>query len=373
MKKLRQFFTILLAIIIFDLIFTFFLISRLNLYEKFYPNMDHRVANKIFHHSFKENVSTYDYWGGSKYKFITNSLGFKDSSNRLIERKSKSRKRIVINGDSFTEGIGFEYNDTFIGLLDKRLNNNDTEILNAGVASQSPILYLKKIEYLVKTKKIAFDELIIFLDISDIADEFFYNEEFKNTKNIKEFRNYLQNFFIKNSSVYLFLDIMFFNLNQIKENFLLRIDSANYFNLSFFQINKNQINLYKSINVERGNWTNDKKKWENYGRKGRDLAEKNLNALVKLCKNNNINFNLVIYPWPSQIYFNSGYENHRIFWKDWSLKKNIKFIDLFKYFKSSNPEDTIEKYFIPGDIHWNKKGHQLIYRMIMEEYFINQD
>lgn len=369
MKKLSQFFKILTIVIIFDLFFTFLFISKLNFYEIFYPNMEHRISNKIFHHSFKENADTYDYWGGSKYKFITNSLGFKDNSKREIKKLNKPSKRIIINGDSFTEGIGFEYDDTFVGLLDKELKDKDIEILNAGVASQSPILYLKKIEHLIKIKEIELDELIIFLDISDIADEFFYNEEFQNTKKIKKLRDTLQNFFFKNSSVYLFLDAIFFRLNQIKESIFLRLDASNYFNLNFLKITKDKINLYKAINVERGNWTHDNDKWNNYGKKGRQLAEKNLDILFKLCKENNISFNLIIYPWPSQIYLEYELERHRIFWKNWSLNKNIKFIDLFKYFEGPNPSRTIDKYFIAGDVHWNKEGHKLIYNIMMKEYF----
>ena len=75
-------------------------------------------------------------------------------------------KRIIIIGDSFTEGIGFEYKDTFVGLLDQKNSIKNTQILNAGVASQSPIIYFKKIKHLIEVKKVEFDELIVFLDIS---------------------------------------------------------------------------------------------------------------------------------------------------------------------------------------------------------------
>ena len=51
-----------------------------------------------------------------------------------------------------------------MGLLDNYLYKKDIEILNAGVASQSPILYLKKVKYLIEVQKIKFDELIIFLE-----------------------------------------------------------------------------------------------------------------------------------------------------------------------------------------------------------------
>jgi len=369
MKKLRYFFKITIIVILLDFILTFFLISKLNFYEIFYPKLDHRIANNIYHHSFNENVNTYDYWGKFRYKFITNSLGFKDRLNQDIKVKTDLSKRIIINGDSFTEGIGFEYDDTFVGLLDNYLYKKDIEILNAGVASQSPILYLKKIKYLIEVQKIKFDELIIFLDISDIPDEYYYNINFDNDIKINSFKDISQEFLLKNFSSYLFFDIIFSKLSFFKESLFIRLDASKEFNINFNDITEEQINLYKSINVERGNWTHDEFYWNLHGIEGRKLAENNLEKLSNLCNKNNIKFTLVIYPWPSQIYYDHQSIRHRIYWKKWTDKKNIKFIDLFDYFENSKPKEIIEKYFIPGDVHWNYEGHQFIYNIMKEEYF----
>jgi hypothetical protein len=45
---------------------------------------------------------------------ITNSLGFKDAMPRNVPLHSK-RKRVLFLGDSFTEGLGTSYNETFVG------------------------------------------------------------------------------------------------------------------------------------------------------------------------------------------------------------------------------------------------------------------
>ena len=50
------------------------------------------------------------------------------------------------------------------------MSSKKIEVLNAGVSSYSPIIYFKKIEYLID-KGFEFDELIVFIDISDIEDE----------------------------------------------------------------------------------------------------------------------------------------------------------------------------------------------------------
>ena len=109
--------------------------------------------------------------------------------------------------------------------------------------------------------------------------------------------------------------------------------------------------------------------WKQYGLEGRNLANKNLNKLFNLCNKHNIKFSLVIYPWPNQIYFGYEYKRHQNYWKKWAKQKNIKFINLFDYFISDDANLIIKKYFIPGDIHWNKEGHRFISEIFEKEYF----
>ncbi len=369
-KYIIKILIIIFISIFFDLIFTFFFFSKFNFYETIYPKLDHRIANINYHHSFRENVSTFDYWGKYKYRFITNSLGFKDKSNKEITKLTKSKKRIIIIGDSFTEGIGYEYDNTFVGLLDNDKITQNIEILNAGVASQSPIIYFKKIKYLIEEKKIKFDDLIVFLDISDIPDEYYYNIDFDSSyKKNFNLRDYLQEFFIKNSSIYLFLDLIFSKINQQKEKYILKYNASKEFKIDFFKTTNQKINLYKSLNVERGMWNHDIKSWNFHGFKGRKLADLYLNKLFTLCKENNIKFTLAIYPWPVHIFYEHDPSFHRDYWIDWAKNKNIKIIDFFEYFLKENPEELIEKYFINGDIHWNEEGHNFIYKILVKEYF----
>ena len=369
MKKIFYLTISALIFLALDLILTKLLSSKLNLYDYFYPELNHRISNEDYHHSFEINVDTQDIWGPFKYKFITNSLGFKDKSIRNVENSTNLNKRIIIIGDSFTEGIGYKYEDTFVGLLDNKISNQKIEILNAGVASQSPIIYFKKIKHFIEVKKLKFNELIIFLDISDIPDEYFYNIYYEDEINKTSFRDKLQDLLIKNFSTYLFLDLLFSKLNFYKEDLILRYKASKAFNIKFNKVDTKTKNLYKSINVERGNWTHNISEWNNYGIKGRDLAKIHLDKLVDLCNKSNIKVALVIYPWPSQLYYDYEAILHRTYWKDWSNLKGIKFIDLFKYFNSKNPKKDIEKYFIEGDIHWNKNGHKYIHELILGEYF----
>ena len=85
---------------------------------------------------------------GEKVQLHTNSLGFKDKSSRTVSLLPTRdiKKRIVFIGDSFTNGFALEYEDTFVGIIDKELNKRSIEVLNAGVASYSPIIYWRKIK-----------------------------------------------------------------------------------------------------------------------------------------------------------------------------------------------------------------------------------
>ncbi|PPR45472.1 MAG: hypothetical protein CFH18_00466 [Alphaproteobacteria bacterium MarineAlpha5_Bin8] len=371
MKKIKMIIIFCCSFFLIDYLFTFFLQKKINFYEINYPSLDHRVSNQYFHHSFAQNVNTKDIWGSYEYEFITNSLGFKDKSNRKISKKSNI-KRIIFIGDSFTEGIGYKYEDTFVGLIDNKFENMQKEVLNAGVASQSPILYYLKIKYLIEKMKIDFDELIVFLDISDIPDEVYYKNSYDNT--VKKNNNYYE--LEKKIGVFLsrsFSSILLYNLvgeylHQLKEYIQLRLNASKEFQISFFKIKNNQINFYKSINVERGNWTHNEKLWEKHGKKGRDLAKINLENLLDICKKNNIAMSLVIYPWPNQIYYNSNPLNHRVFWENWSKNNSINFYDFFNYFDLNNKEQVISEYFIAGDIHWNQNGHKYISKLFIKEY-----
>ena len=50
---------------------------------------------------------------------------------------------------------------------------------------------------------------------------------------------------------------------------------------------------------------------------------------------------------------------------------NTSNIDLYQYFENEDPLDIINKFIIPGDVHWNEYGHKYIYDMIMKGYFKN--
>ena len=103
-----------------------------------------RERSSIFHHTLKANSHhAIEPWGHLIYPLSTNSLGFKDRAIRQVPLQS-TQYRILFIGDSFTEGVGYEYDQTFVEKVDEVLKGYEIEVLNAAVATYSPTIYFKK-------------------------------------------------------------------------------------------------------------------------------------------------------------------------------------------------------------------------------------
>ena len=107
----------------------------------------------------------------------TDSLGLRDDKPRTLPLVG-TRRRMLFLGDFFTEGVGIPYEQTFVGIIRDRIRRagGDVEVLNGGVASHSPRLYLLHLQDLIERRGAKFDEIVVFIDVSDIMDEIVYEE-----------------------------------------------------------------------------------------------------------------------------------------------------------------------------------------------------
>ncbi len=155
LRKILIFVSIYLII---DVIF-FNLLPK-DLKSSLYNNRAHRIKSFYYHHDLRPMASFYDHWGYERYKIYTNELGFKDKSNRKIKFK---KRNILFIGDSFTEGVGLKYEDTYVGIIENKLKKKykDIEILNAGVQSYSTSIYLSKIYYLLNKRKLPITDIVV--------------------------------------------------------------------------------------------------------------------------------------------------------------------------------------------------------------------
>jgi lysophospholipase L1-like esterase len=370
-NRFLKFVIILLIVLSLDYLVSFLLKTK-SFWVQIYPNKYWRVPSQIYHHDLKANVEELESWGSFRYKLITNSLGFRDFEIKNIEKINLKKKRILLIGDSMTEGT-IEYSDTYSGLLTKYFEE-DYEILNAGVGSYSPTNYYYKIKYYLD-HGYKFDHIIIFLDISDVIDEQQYeydsddnlilNQNF-NKKNTQKLFIYLRDNFITFRTISLIRD----NTEKLKNYIKFKYNSSIFFKKNFFSITQKDIALYRMINLDIGAWTQDVKEFRFNIQKantGINRAEKNLLRIFDLAKKKEISTNLVIYPWPNQIYFKDNY--YKKYWLNFSTNNKIDFIDVYSAIidPKKPPEENILENYIMGDIHFNKKGNIKIFEAIKKK------
>ncbi len=332
---------------------------------------DNRVESPYFNHTLNANYNGKDSWTAGEYPLITNSLGFKDRIVRNIN-STTTKERIIFIGDSFTEGIGIPYEETFVGLIDKELDSKKYEVLNAGVVSYSPYIYYLKTKYLIE-HGLKFNELVVFNDISDVQDEITYQDwKPSNPNQIQLIWNSIiknTDFFLEHHSlIYLhgIRPIIFgVQTKRIKKIFL----GAKSDTDKITEKDKEYLN-------NRGRWTFDDKVYEEWGKKGLDLEIKHMNELYELCKKNNIKLSIAVYPWPDQIINNDLYSRQVTVWEKFAKNHKIDFYNLFPIFIDNGLEKskTVENYFLPhNDVHWNSFGHRIVANEWLRQYIINNN
>ncbi len=315
-----------------------------------------RQKSSVFHHTLKANGQhSTETWGVTSHPLHTNSLGFKDQVTREIPLHS-SRYRLLFIGDSFTEGIGFPYEKTFVGLVDEALNAYNVEVLNAAVSSYSPAIYFKKVEYLLKTVGLQFDHLIVFLDISDIADE---EENYR----IRDGRVVWVG-----DQVSGIKDFVYEYTGLVKNIWIGILKIQKYLSKDPESLRSPEEEKY-GTNRRRSLWTIEEEVFSEYGPGGIQKARDHMDLLYNLLRQHHIDMTIAVYPWPDQIIHHDLDSRQVRVWREWARHHSVTFLNFFPYFitPDSDPKSFFSKHFIEGDIHWNEKGHQLMAQALMEQ------
>ncbi|MCK4248785.1 MAG: hypothetical protein KAX15_03300, partial [Candidatus Omnitrophica bacterium] len=333
------------------LILVFFITADLVTGKIFIPYNDNslRIPHNYYHHDLKPDKKALSFWGHIGIDLYTNSLGFKDSSNRKVSLET-GKRRFLFMGDSFIEGRAVAYEKTVTGLLDKRLDN--IEILNAAVSSYSPKLYYLKTKYLIEKVKLSFSDLFVCIDISDIADELIYKDFVPGS--ISKTGLFIFNIkkYLKENSY------LFYSLSRIfKTKQFIEFDSGIFPGLKegYNLINDND--FFK----QRAEWTLEEDIYNDWGKVGLKSATEQMTKLKDLCQENNINLHVVIYPWPNQIYARDLDSIQVKQWTHFCKTYNLGLINLFPDFINDiRAEEIYQDYFIDGDVHWILAGHKYV-------------
>jgi hypothetical protein len=124
------------------------------------------VGDPVLHHRARSGLST----SVSGLPFVTNSLGLRDRES--VSPKPPDVTRVLMLGDSFTEGAGLTSEQTVARRVEAALNARSCgrfEVVNAGVASYSPIL-----EYLLLKRlapRLEPDLVVLNFDMTDVHDD----------------------------------------------------------------------------------------------------------------------------------------------------------------------------------------------------------
>ncbi len=325
------------------------------------PRREIGTPSRYYHHDLKKSHKLNRHIESRRFTLYTNSLGFIDASNRTVPLKS-DKFRILFMGDSFTEGIGYPYDQTFVGLLAKQMDPSVVEVLNAGVRSYSPKLYYLKTKYLIETLGLKFNHIYVLIDISDIQDEIAYE-------------NYVPgDLSYRLASCDVWLKDHFISYRQLTENIF--AEALAGFRQKVFGTD-DMIHAWGSRrdlwgNVmdyvrERGEWLTNEEVYNTWGKRGIELAQRNMFLLYQLCKQHGIGMTIVVYPWPYQVMHQELDSMQVKIWKDFAENLKVEFVNCFPYFiDQGDPRANVRKFFLANDVHWNNEGHILMVDIIMK-------
>jgi hypothetical protein len=364
MKYASNFTKIFFATAIFYLLCDF-LFGNLIL-EKFYwkDKEDFRVEHDIYHHTIKPNFDGFAYFGGKKYKFCSDGSGFKSSCKDVGTKKKNFDIGII--GDSFSEGIGIPYENTFIGIINKNLK--DKSVANLAVTGYSTSIYYIKIKTLLENGY-HFDEIIIYIDLNDIHNEAnafkIVNNKIEPIGKKKNTIDYLNNPDTTEKQNY---------KNFFRKKFKFTYENLHLIKMLIFRYQNKGIFPYVK-NLEIASWPYDKDA-KGYGEQGVNAsiekAKKSVIQLMDLLDEKKIKYSVGVYPYPQSMFYDQVNSRHVKIWEEVCLRRCKNFFNNFpNFFNVSSkigPIETYYKYYIYRDTHFNENGHEMIAKNFLEIY-----
>ena len=345
-----------------------------------------RVQHPVYHHDLKKNGREIGQWGRETYELCTDENGFKTSCNS--SNKSVKNFDIAFIGDSFTEGVGLAYEDTFVGQISK--SRPKLKIANLGVSSYSPSIYFSKVNFLLE-QGITFKELVVYIDISDIQDEANLYEladgivvpkgevspkgavapmsALAPMSAVAPMSALAPMSAVAPMGEVASMGVEVSNYSSIKKwahrSFPLTYYGLHLLKILYFPLDLDQ--AYLMADYQRGAWTYNPSSI-GYGQGGvKGGIEQSLRAMTKLSdllRDKGINLSVGVYPWPSQLLYDTAASEQVHVWENFCKTRCVRFYNSFDSFfalkDKISANKTIELYFVPGDVHHNRKGAEVI-------------
>ncbi|WP_044400345.1 SGNH/GDSL hydrolase family protein [Lacinutrix sp. Hel_I_90] len=288
----------------------------------------------------KYNVRIHENWGTPEQRITTekrtNNLGFKEDTD--VFSKKENEYRILVTGDSHTDGIVRYNSESFINVWEEKLNTRDTTIfyncLNGGVGYYT---FRNYYGFLKKHKDLHPDIYLI---------NVFTGNDFREATVFEDDRTSIPNVY---RSVWMRLQRKFHSQAQKKVPRNQGLD---------------QLHFFKYFPREKA--------------RSLQLAQYYLLKIKALCTHENIR--LIVTLLPSKLDVNPAFRNEmqQLFnlgsetmaineqlsktLENWLAKQNIEYINLKPALQKSS-----EKLYLDQDLHINANAHRIIGELLYEE------
>lgn|GEM_PF-702564 len=332
------------------------------------PTNDHdfRSSHPYYHHGLLSSRSQETHWGPIVYPITTNSLGFRDAGVREVSLTS-DKYRILMMGDSHTEAVGVLFEESFIGRLLTQIDTTRVELLNAAAVSYSPKLYYYKTKYLLEEVELDFDELYAVLDISDIQNEYAYQEFEPSTSFVANVLPKLKSTLKDHSFIYyathrLYLENQRDKFYQnISQELIDRNNTIDLYRTFFSHFHDDVLLNNPQFHTTISEWYSDESLYQRWGKQGIELMTVYIRKLVELCQKHQIPLTITVHPWRTQVKKGEAEDRHTQYWQKFAQENDIGFINLYPVFINELPAGkVIQNHFIEDDNHWTASGHQLV-------------
>jgi len=316
-----------------------------------------RQADENFHHGIKPNSEGVDTYGPYSAKYFSNSLGLRDEKIREVSMET-DHPRILFIGDSFTEGGPIPWDKTFVGRVAEELKSQNIEVLNAGVASYCPITERIKLRQLLGEKGLRVDRVVLCLDISDLKDIFYYEEDREGK--VREIP--YGPFHDKAGRLRRADEVCGWLENHVEKNFVILGAIVRNVRLQWRRhASSTGVTEYDAIPDWAYNWPDYQGPYQDLVDKGLVKIKAEMTRLALDLKARHVPLTLVVYPWPQQVKAGSKPSRAETEWDSWAKGNGVQFISLFPVFVNQEPaEQVIQKYYWKNDAHWNEEGHRLV-------------
>jgi hypothetical protein len=340
-----------------------------------------RSKHYYYHHGLLPMQETMAAWGALVYPLHTNSMGLVDSAAYRLEKETEQH-RIMVLGDSHSEGVGVPYARTFSGRLATRLAPHNIHVINASAVSYSQKIEYLKARYLMEQKGLEVDEILVMIDISDLQNELVYEAfEAKEKSGLGDLFYRVKSRMKRISTITYLVDVVRTARQQEKfynsiENFYADVrenENNNIWDLysGFFSHFDNEVLLSNPQFHGMGGWMDDDN-FRELALRGIALGQENMLKLKALCDERNIKLTLSVHPWHHQIEKGEIRDEYVKAWENFAVEHNIPFLSFFPLFVNNGeePDVVIKKYYIKNDNHWNEFGHQKV-ADFLAGYFLN--